>query len=369
MKLTVQIKLSPNASQKEALLEYLRAFNAAANHAAQVGFTSHVYSQPSIHAACYRELRDRFGISSQTAVRAIGKAVECFARSHDVCPAFRSLGAATYDQRTFGLKGGALVSLLTLTGRILVPYAVGDHHRNILQTLKGQADLVYRNGQFFLHCTAEVAEPCTEKVNAFLGVDLGICQLATDATGESFSGEEVEKHRRRHARTRRSFCRKNTKSARRHLKRVAGKQRRYQQHTNHTISKRLVAKAKALGTGIAIEDLKGIRARCEQTVSRRQRKRLSNWSFAHLRHCLTYKARLAGVPLVTVNPRNTSRTCFLCGHCSKDNRKSQHQFLCVSCGHKTHADQNAAQIIGRLGEQVNLPHKQSTQPNCKAVTN
>jgi len=80
MKLTLQLKLVPTPDQHTALLETMRAFNAAASYAAQVGFADHVFTQLSIHRRCYRELRDRFGLSSQMAVRAIGKAVETFKR-------------------------------------------------------------------------------------------------------------------------------------------------------------------------------------------------------------------------------------------------------------------------------------------------
>src|SRR6266545_7285440 len=57
---------------------------------------------------------------------------------------------------------------------------------------------------------------------------------------------------------------------------------------------------------------------------------------------ITYKATLAGVAIVTIDPRNTSRTCAACGHCSKSNRKSQSEFVCKACGHRAHADVNAA---------------------------
>jgi IS605 OrfB family transposase len=359
MKLVVQIKLLPDAEQAKALLAYMRAFNAAATHAARVGFDARVFSQPSIHARCYHQLRDTYKISSQTAVRAIGKAVECFARDKTQRPVFRQQGAVTYDQRTFSFKGLDHVSLLTLGGRILVPSVVGEYFSDRLHTLKGQADLVYRNGQFFLNCTSDVSEPPTQTVSEFLGVDLGIANIATDSTGERHTGKEVEEHRKRHARARRSFQRKGTPSAKRILRKLSGKQRRYQHHVNHCLSKHIVTKALRLGMGIALENLCGIRTRTEKTVRKRQRSRLSNWSFAHLRHCLVYKARLAGVPLVTVNPSNTSRTCFVCGHCSKDNRKSQERFSCLSCGHTDHADHNAARNIGRLGQTVNLPQKES----------
>ena len=54
--------------------------------------------------------------------------------------------------------------------------------------------------------------------------------------------------------------------------------------------------------------------------------------------------------LVRVDPRNTSRTCFVCGHVSAENRPDQATFRCVSCGYKDHADVNAARNILRAGQ-------------------
>jgi IS605 OrfB family transposase len=355
MKLIVQIKLLPDAEQANALLAYMTAFNAAATEAARVAFEAEVFAQPSIHKRCYYDLRSMFDVSSQTAVRAIGKAVECFACDKTKCPVFAPLGAVTYDQRTFSFKGIDRVSLLTMGGRIVVPYVVGDYFKGRLHALKGQADLVYRGGQFFLYCTADVPEPPVAQVEAFLGVDLGIANVLTDSEGERHTGKKVERLRKKHAKARQSFQRRGTRSAKRRLKAMSGKQSRFQKQENHRISKVVVAKAKALGLGIAVEELTGIHDRV--TARQKQRSRLSNWSFHHLRHCLTYKAQLAGVPLVAVNPRNTSRTCYQCGHCDKGNRTSQDRFSCTSCGHEDHADHNAARNIGRLGGHVNAPHK------------
>jgi len=360
MKLVVQIKLLPDADQEIALLAYMRAFNEASNEAACVGFKAKVFSQPSIHKLCYYDLRKTHKVSSQTAVRAIGKAVECFSRDKTICPKFRPDGTVTYDERTFSFKGVDRVSLLTMGGRILVPYVVGEYFSGLVHKMKGQADLVYRDGKFFLLCTADVPEPPVATVAAFLGVDLGIVNIASDSEGERHTGADVERHRKHHQRTRASFQRRGTKSAKRRLKKLSGRQSRYQKQVNHTISKKIVAKAKALGLGIAIEELCGIRTRCEKRFKRKQRSRMSNWSFSHLRLCLTYKARLAGVPLVTVNPHDTSRTCFACGHCDKSSRKSQDQFSCTSCGHTGHADHNAACNIAARGV-VNHPHQQPAQ--------
>ena len=121
---------------------------------------------------------------------------------------------------------------------------------------------------------------------------------------------------------------------------------------NHQISKLLVEKAKDTGRAIALEDLGGIRDRV--TVRKSQRARHHSWSFFQLRSFIEYKAKRAGVPLVLVDPRNTSRTCSVCGHCEKKNRKSQSEFVCRSCGHSMNADVNAALNIGEKGA-FNLP--------------
>lgn len=349
MKLVVPLKLSVDAEQALALLEYMTAFNAAATEAARVGFGEKAYRAFDIQKLCYQSLRKSFGVSSQTAVRAIAKAAEALTRDETVCPEFRPLGAATYDQRTFSLKGDGEVSLLTQSGRIIVPFSVGEYFKDRMPFLKGQADLVHRGGEFYLYCTADVAEPEPVATEDFLGVDLGIVNIATDSEGERHTGEHVERHRKRHARSRRSFQRRGTKSAKRRLRKLKGKQSRYQKHVNHCVSKRVVAKALELGVGVAVEDLRGIRGRVEKTVGRKQRPRLSNWAFSHLRQCLEYKARLSGVLFVVVDPRDTSRTCSSCGHCEKGNRKSQALFSCLSCGHSEDADVNAARNISRLG--------------------
>jgi transposase len=89
--------------------------------------------------------------------------------------------------------------------------------------------------------------------------------------------------------------------------------------------------------------LGGIRARI--TVGRKQRAVLHSWAFAQLRAFIEYKARLAGVILSTVNPRNTSRECSECGHIDKRNRPSQSVFRCLACGYEANADFNAACVI------------------------
>ena len=79
------------------------------------------------------------------------------------------------------------------------------------------------------------------------------------------------------------------------------------------------------------------------------------WAFNDLQQKIAYKAKLAGIPVALVDPRNSSRTCPACGHVDKANRPSQDKFLCTQCGCAGHADYFASVEIGRRAA-VNPPN-------------
>jgi IS605 OrfB family transposase len=351
MKQTMLLKLAPSPEQHTALLETMHAFNDACNDIAQTAFEWKLANKFELQKLVYGDIRKRFSLSSQMTIRAISKVVDSYKRDKSIKPLFRSEGAITYDERLMAFKGLSEVSLLTLQGRVIVPFRMGGYQQSRMNAIKGQADLLYRNGTFYLAVTLDVPapEPYEAEEGGTLGVDLGIIQIATDSEGESFSGEAVEKTRKRMLRLRSDLQKRGTKSAKRHLKKLSGREARFRKNTNHVISKHIVKKAKDHRQAIAIEDLRHIRSRqgLERTVKKVLRPMHSSWSFWQLRFFLSYKAALAGVPLYTVDPRNTSRTCSACGHCEKANRKSQASFVCKKCGHSDNADRNAAINISR----------------------
>lgn len=203
MKLTLQLQLLPTDDQKADLLATVEAFNTAASFAARQGADARVFDQVSIHRLCYRAVRERFGLSAQMAVRAIGKAVECFRRDKTRCPVFRPRSAVCYDQRVLAFKGLTEVSLWGLAGRHRMPFVCGFYQKALQGHIHGQADLVYRQGKFYLLCTIDLPDGAPVEVKDAIGVDLGIVNLATDSTGEMFTGAKVEEVRQRYANRRR----------------------------------------------------------------------------------------------------------------------------------------------------------------------
>ena len=343
------LKLAPTGEQATALMDTMHAFNDACNAIARVAFDEQLANKFELQKLVYGDIRQTYGLSSQLTIRAISKATEAYKRDRKVLPTFRREGAMTFDPRVMSFKGLNTVSLLTVRGRQRILFRVGDYQKARMKAIEGQADLMWhkQSKTWYLAVTLDVPSPTPDEPEGTLGIDLGIVNLATDSEGETFSGAAVEQVRERHAKLRQALQKRGTKSAKRHLKKLSGKERRFRKNTNHVISKRIVTKAKSQGKALAIEDLRHIRSRTERTVRKSQRSRHSSWAFSQLREFLTYKARHYGVCLHTVDPRYTSQTCSVCGHCEKKNRKSQAEFNCLQCGYAENADRNAALNISR----------------------
>ena len=195
---------------------------------------------------------------------------------------------------------------------------------------------------------------------------MGRTDIVVTSEGDKFSGKEITKVRNHYASLRANIQQKatrGTRSTRRRcralLKRLSGKERRFQELVNHTISHRLATKAKANNQAIALENLTGIRERTNQLPRTKKERRLSNsWAFYQLRQFLTYKAIKHGVKLVFVDPRYTSVTCHCCNHIHPvrgESYRSGKKFSCGHCGWAGDADYNGSKNIAALGVLVNAP--------------
>jgi putative transposase len=353
MKLVATCKLVVSADEKPRLLATLERVNEACCWLAGRAFELRSADKIRLQRLHYRELRERFGLMAQQACLVISKVCGAYRRDKSKLAQFRPHGAIALDQRLYTFKHGLdRVSISTLDGRLVLPVIIGDYHRGRLEGARGQADLIYRKGKFFLYVSVEVPDGSPIDPKAWLGVDLGIRNIAVDSDNEPHTGETVESVRQRCLSLRSRLQAVGTKSAKRHLRKVSGKEARFRSIENHRISKRIVSKSKGTGRGIALEDLHGIRNRT--TVRKAQRAQHAGWAFYQLRQFIGYKALLAGVPVRIVDPRDTSRTCPLCGNIDKANRRSQSEFCCRRCGYAANADFVGATNIRRRAE-VNQP--------------
>ena len=243
------------------------------------------------------------------------------------------------------------VIIWTIAGRLKnIPFRGSEQQvARLREHRKGESDLVFRDGMWFLYATCDLPEPEVVEPDGWVGVDLGIVNIAYTSTGESWSGGATTFRRKKNQHLRTKLQAKGTQSAKRLLKKRSKKEARFVTDLNHKISHRIVAEAQRTGHGIAIEDLDGIRERAR--LRKPQRATLHSWAFHQLGTFIEYKANLAGVPFVKVDPAYTSQTCSQpgCGHVERANRNRE-KFVCRRCGTISHADHNASRNISVLGQ-------------------
>jgi IS605 OrfB family transposase len=348
---TIVCKLMPTLEQVSEMDATLGVFAEACNFAADVARQIGSTNKVKVQKACYPELRQRFGLSANLAIRAIARACAALKVKQKAHSTFQPT-SVDYDARIFSFRESDWTfSLTLLDSRQPIQTALGQRQESLLKGRTPTAAVLVkrRDGQYFLHVqlTGEAPEPI--KTTGHLGVDLGRRRVAVDSDGTIYEAEEVNRVRDHYPKVRRSAQAKGTRGSKRFLKRLSGREKRHQRAINHKISRQIVDQAKATGRAIVLEDLTGIRQRTK--VRKAQRYRQQSWSFSQLRSFIEYKAQDAGVPVIVVDPAYSSQTCHLCGE--RGHRKDL-IFLCPSHG-GFDADINAAKYLAVVGAEVTQP--------------
>ena len=359
MQSVTKLRLFASPDERRMLFATMERYNAACNAVSPVAFSERQFSDRGLQARLYSTVREAFGLSAQMAILALRKVAGSYRSTNEAIKeqnkilaalgkpvrsltelSFRAHGAVCYDARVLSI-GRNRVSIWTLDGRIKLRYVKPDHFPTV-ETVK-QTDLVYHDGAFWLYATVENPDVEIQSPNEYLGVDLGIVNIATTSDGTVFSSDATEKVRRRYGSLRARLQACGTKDAKEKLRKISGRERRFKTDTNHVISKQIVCAAEGTKRGIALEDLKGILQRT--TVTKTQRERHHKWAFHQLRSFIEYKARRTGVAVKVIDGAYTSQQCNVCGFVHPDNRPSRAEFLCLACGHTGNADLNAAKNI------------------------
>lgn len=366
----MKVKLIPDADARAALADTLDLCNRAANEVAVVAHERRITKGWDLREVTYGPVRE-MGLSAQPAQQVIRKVTDAYKTRRANARAgnygelgserreritsqpitFRPESAQPYDDRCLSWDHqGRTVSICTIQGRVRVPFlGKRKHMRTLAAHRKGESDLLLADGEFYLIATIDIPEKPVTEPEGFIGVDLGIANLAVTSDAETYGSDNFHRKLRARKKAQRWALQKiGTKSAKRKLKKVSGRESRRMTDMNHSISKKIVAEAERTGRGIAIEELTGIRARVRHRKP--QRATFNNWAFAQLGAFIAYKATAAGVALQIVDPAYTSQMCSRCGHTSRKNRTTQDAFQCTSCHLSLQADYNAALNIAHRGD-------------------
>lgn len=288
-KIVITVKLVADRHVTDDLIATLRVCNAAANQVAEVAWDRHIFRNYSLRSVTYGDVRSRFGLGAQAAQHTIKKVADAYNSGRPEHRrtrqrSFRWSSAQPFDVRnlSWDVPDGT-VSIWTINGRARsVPFVCADWQAMLLEQCPiGESDLLYRKGALYLYATVDIPDsPMNAHPLGFLGVDLGIVNIATLSDGTKFSGSHVNRVRHQHRRLRGKLQQKGTRSAKRLLVKRSGREARLAKDANHRISKTIVAEAERTGQGIALEDLEGIRDRVRSRKP--QRATLHSWSFRQL---------------------------------------------------------------------------------------
>ncbi len=366
--MTIVCKLQPTPKQAVKADDLLKAFADACNYVNEQ-IKPGITSKTTIQSLVYQDIRARFGLSANQAVRVCARvgAKRKTAKVKGYTVKAFSPTSADYDARIFDFREkDKTVSLTLLGSRERIPVVLANYQAGKLKGRKPtSAQLcLHGDGLFYIHIqlTDETPEPIeTDKV---IGVDFGRRDIAVTSVGDKWDGKQITDARDRFSRVRASLQEKASKGtrstrrrARRILQRLSGRERRYQTWLNHNISKLIVLSALQHNAIIAIEDLTGIRERTNELPrNKTERRRSNSWAFFQLRRFLSYKSVKYGVKLIAVNPAYTSQTCHKCLHIHPVKGKSYRSgksFKCGHCDNQCDADQNGSKVISIVGAAVN----------------
>ena len=348
MILAYKIKLNPSEEQNNVLLKTIEQYKCAINQPLIFGFTNKLVSGVELHKATYYPVKEKVSLPSQLICSARCKATEIlksiktktkgtFKTKQPQCHKFPTI---RYDRNSCGINQ-EFVKLSTEQGRIQIPVVQSGYTNNIdFKHIQRSCELQYKPDKaiWVLTVFVETDDPQTISGNRTIGVDRGCKHIAVCSNNKFFDSKRLRNVKGKYNYLRKRLQSKGTKSAKRLLKSLSGKENRFVRDVNHCISKKIVA----MPFDIIVLEKLGIKRKKEQ--GKRFNSILNGWSYNQLEQFISYKATRVGKSVNFVDARYTSQKCSVCGHIERSNRY-QTSFCCKACGFNLHADLNASRNI------------------------
>lgn len=349
---TVRLLLGPTPGQAAALADTTQQFTTAFNAVCAYGWAHRERNGVTLHHRTYYPLKAQLpalvsDLNIQARVKAtetVSSALALSKKGHKVSLPHSEVCPPRYNVHTFKVDWEhRTVRLSSTAGRMTIPFQLPAYSGKYAGGTVLTADLLFRRDRWWLHTVVSIPAPEVAPVDAVVGVDLGLARPAVTSTAHFLGQRYWREVEARYFRLRRGLQSRGTKSARRHLCRLRGRQRRFRRDCDHVLSKQ-ITQAAPPGATLVVENLKNIRSRVRVRHGAQSR-RIHGWSFAQLRQFIEYKAEERGCMVVGVDPRHTSQQCSRCGHIARNNRRSRGWFQCRACGYSLHADLVGARNI------------------------
>lgn len=337
MRATVSAKIRINPTDE--VVKTISAYTKALQFCIDYAWKHKIIHNFKLHYAIYHTIRKRFRLPAQIAVACMRQACGMIKKAKTK-PTIKRTSVRYNFPRSADLKGDTLV-LRLLDCRQEFKFNIPECYKEYFYWKVAESLLrMDKRGRCFFIFTfskevnASELNSCTQ--TTVLGIDLGVNNLAVTSDSRFYNSAKVKQVKRKFKYLRSKLQSKGTRSSKRLLKKLSGRETRWMAWINHNISKDIVSNFN--GNKIVMENLKGIR-----NVHRGKRMNywISNWSFYQLQSFIKYKAMRRGIEVVKVKPNYTSQICHRCGQLGF---RSKGSFSC-HCFNSFSADLNAARNL------------------------
>lgn len=350
---TVSIPLTLSSEQTNLLLETMRMSSQAYNSYSSYAVQNKVISKQKLHEGYYQTLREQYSTLPSAYLQALrDQLVESLKSVHSnhpkkkwtITPSKKQYSGLRLDGRTFTVRGEQL-TISTVEKRlktiINVPSWFTGKYAEYEPTKSATLSYRKQSNRFFLNLVYRkiVEDEDTSVRSGVVGIDRGIYKLAVTSNGDLYTSKIVRAKRRNQRFLRSKLQQKGTPSAKRHLKRLSGREKRFMLDHNNKITKQIIQNNTTTKT-IVLEKLTGI---TNKRKGKTMNTLLHQWNFYQFEQLLTYKAQTVGINVAYIDPRYTSQRCNQCGIIDKTNRKKNH-YTC-KCGWSCDSDLNASMNI------------------------
>ncbi len=323
----------------ENIARTMQEFSKATQYAYDFALKHNIRSWKILHQQTYADIRKFSKLGSQLCCKAIKTALETKKGCRNMKVNFNKELTIQYDQRSYSFDFSGKCSLSTIEGRFKTKLFLPDYYLKTYQDWEITGATLSKVGkEFYLNVVvAKDIRPASLGLNSqIVGVDVGINNLATTSDFIFFKGVKSKIVRFQGLRSK--LQSKGTKSAKKHLKLLIGRQTRFMRSINHEISKRIVSRMDA-GDIIVMEDLQNIKSKRRGKDLNRL---MNDWAFLQLRNFVEYKAVRKSIVFCIISPAYTSKMCSKCHETNSIRPNKAGFFKCLNCGYSCNADLNAS---------------------------
>ena len=338
------------------LMDTIKIYNHTVQHVIDVGWALKTFDKSTLHVKTYKEIREKHrSLQSSLVQCARDMASDMLKRERFKYnkPVKQVLSGVRYNQRTFTpfLESG-MISISTIRGRKRYPLAIPEYFQQYL--INGRITsltLHYskRRKKIIAFLALELPDIPAEEPSSYLGVDRGIKRVAVCSNNTFYPTNHILAIKWKYQQLRNSLQSKGTRSAKRKLWLLSGRERRFMTDENRKIAKWI---CNMPYNCVVLENIRGLKQHCKKKkkVSKKVRRKFGNWSYYQLEQFIIQRAQKVAKTVLFVNPSYTSQKCSQCGYIAKSNRRSQSELHCSKCFFTLNADLNAARNLSNFGK-------------------